>query len=54
MRVGKRKIRVRRGVAYVRLGKAGTRTRVRITQRYRSGGRVKTRRTTRTLKVCAD
>jgi hypothetical protein len=48
--------KVRRGVAAVRLEKArpGARVRVRIVQRVRRGKRIKTYRTTRTLKICAS
>jgi hypothetical protein len=53
--LGKR-AKVRRGVAAVRLQTArpGARVKVRIVQRVRRGKRVKTYRTTRTLKVCAS
>ena len=48
---GKR-MRVRRGVAYVRLDRLRGTVRVRITQRVRRRGKVRTFRVTRTLRVC--
>jgi hypothetical protein len=54
VRANGKRVTVRRGVAAVRLSRAkpGTTVRVRIVQRVRRGKRVKTFRTTRTLKVC--
>jgi hypothetical protein len=50
---GGRRLRVRRGVAYVRLTRRGVTVKVRFTQRVRRGGRTVTVRTTRSLRVCA-
>jgi hypothetical protein len=51
---GGRQVKVRRGVAYIKLRKPGSKVKVTIVQRVRSGGRVRTFRTTRTYRVCKD
>jgi type IV secretory pathway ATPase VirB11/archaellum biosynthesis ATPase len=45
-------VKVRRGVAYVRLRKPGSRVKVVVVQRVREGGQVRTFRSFRVYRVC--
>ena len=53
VRVGRKKLKVRKGVAVIKLRRPGSTVRVRIEQRVKRGRKVRTVRKTRTFKRCA-